>query len=218
MHRFQSILVLFTLVCSSANANVIEDLIGNRLTRKADRLEKKLELNLTELKTDKHDKCAVDQLHTFLKSYRHLSASKKSELKYSTHGKDLVLEPTTQVGHISGQEFVLEYQSCHWVYSRRGGYRDCTTYAKNIGEKLNLEGSKPKTEIVSDSRKIDVKPQSLKDNRTVVHYITYNGHVYATTKSVDSPEFKRDLDIGIIYYSGSRNLNHTECGSTGFNQ
>ena len=195
---------------SLAQANSVEGIFGTRLTRKAERLAHKLQMSPFVLGTDKKDECAVDQLHVFMKSWRHSSGEVQESAIYAAKAiNSLSIDRSIQSGTLTGTRTILSFVVCS-----QGRQDRCGTISKVIGEKFVLNGSSPKTTFSKSAAKnIVVTTELLKDNHVSIRYTAETRNAYDRTNSVDSPDFSKALSNAEISRSDEIPHDDTVCGS-----
>lgn len=208
-----SISLILTL-SGAAQANVSDGIFGTRLSRKANRLARKLETSQFELKTDKHDQCAVEQLKEFLKDRRH---STKQEREAYISSMNLVnsttINQSIESGVLTGERDILTLEECHFTMGKIS-HRICYYYQKIIGENLSLSGKNAQSQFnFSNGKNMYLTTEYLSDKHITVNYQTRNRYVYLGIDKFDSPEFKEALDNGSVYSMGSHPNDDKICGS-----
>lgn len=207
-----SILVAFG-TAGLAEANMFNDLFGTRLSRKAGRLEGKLQTPIM-LKTDAQDQCAVEQLRGFLKDFRKATdAERAASIDALKKTAKIIVNPSIQVGTLTGRFYELQYISCHMSGSVHS--RSCITYSKVIGNKTVVNGTTPKTKFFRPQAALElaITAESVQDDRITAVYRASQRSVYDRIKSVDSEDFRTAVEFGLITRSYAYLHDAPICGS-----
>ena len=198
-------LVLCVLLCSLSSSQFAQASIETRLATKP-----------LEVKSDHRDECAMKELKALRSDWRQSSQEEKlAQIDALKNINSMVLNPTTQSGHLTGNDYALDFRECQWIGTGREKHEYCNYFTKPIGKNLSLNGSNPKAKFEkTDGQGLAISSEALRDDHVTIHYQATSRHLYNQISSVDSPDFESALRTEKIYKQSSDHHSETICAET----
>ena len=179
-------------------------------------LESRLATKPLEVKSDQNDECASKELRMLRKEWHSSSDEERQVDIDSLKSIDaVVLNPTTQSGHLTGNDYALDYRECEWVGAGRERHESCQYFTKPIGKKLTLNGSSPRVKLErTRGQTLEISSEALRDDHVTIHYQASSRFLYNHINDIDSADFAAALQSSKIYRQSSDHHGDTVCSKT----
>ena len=179
-------------------------------------IETRLATKPLEVKSDQRDECAMKQLKALRSDWRQSSEEEKqAQIDALKNINTMVLNPTIQSGHLTGNDYALDFRECQWIGTGRERHEYCNYFTKPIGKNLSLNGSNPKAKYEKvDGQGLVISTEALRDDHVTIHYQATSRHIYNQISNMDSPDFETALRAEKIYKQSSDHHSETICAET----
>ena len=179
-------------------------------------IETRLATKPFEVKSDQSDECAMKELRTLRKDWhRSTEEERQGEIASFKNIESVVLNPTIQSGHLTGNDYALDYRECQTLGIGRDKHEYCNYFTKPIGKKLTLNGSNPRLKLErTRSQTLEISSEALRDDHMTIHYQASSRFLYNQINDIDSPDFTTALQAAKIYKQSTDRHGETVCSKT----